>query len=389
MIYRNVLDDKISLLGFGAMRLPTTECGEVDEERVFKMVDTAIESGINYFDTAYPYHNGKSEIVIGRALGRYKRESYLLADKYPGHQIMSDLRPAKIFEEQLKKCGVDYFDYYLLHNVNEHSVSVYTDKELGVLEYFLEQKRQGRIRHLGFSTHAHMKTLRDFLDFAGDHMEFCQIQFNYLDTSLQGAYEKYKLLQDMGIPVFVMEPLRGGKLARLEGEAAEWVKANSSDRDAVSLAFRWLMAYRGLGVILSGMSTEEQLLSNIKIFSEEKPTTEEENELLYRIAEGMKSSVPCTSCGYCTEGCPMELDIPLFMKIYNELRVVKNVQSAIPIELSQEDKKPSACIGCGKCAVSCPQKIKIPDILAELSGIVAGMPKWADICREREKAAKM
>jgi predicted aldo/keto reductase-like oxidoreductase len=374
-------------LGFGLMRLPRKD-NEFDYEKVCGLVDKFIDNGFTYFDTAYVY-DGSEDIFRRTIAERYPRNAYQLADKLPCWHIKTKADVPVIFNTSLKRCNLDYFDYYLLHNVNEHSVSVYTDKELGVLEYFLEQKRQGRIRHLGFSTHAHMKTLRDFLDFAGDHMEFCQIQFNYLDTSLQGAYEKYKLLRDKGIPVFVMEPLRGGKLARLEGEAAEWVKTNSSDRDAVSLAFRWLMSYEGLGVILSGMSTEEQLLSNIKIFSEEKPTTEEENELLYRIAEGMKSSVPCTSCGYCTEGCPMELDIPLFMKIYNELRVVKNVQSAIPIELSQEDKKPSACIGCGKCAVSCPQKIKIPDILAELSGIVAGMPKWADICREREKAAKM
>ena len=388
MIKRSFLGENLSFLGFGAMRLPTDEKGNVDEAATFAMVDEAIKGGINYFDTAYPYHGGKSEVILGKALSRYPRESYYLADKFPGHQVLSSYDPAAIFEEQLDKCGVEYFDFYLLHNVYEHSVSTYVDKRWGILDYLVEQKKKGRIRHLGFSTHAHLECLTEFLDNYGEYMEFCQIQYNYLDKTLQRAEEKYQLLKSRGIPVIVMEPLRGGKLANLGETAKMLLSEHSREESPASFAFRYFVDKDNVAVILSGMSNMAQLKENIRIFENPKPLNEAEEATLGCIAEGMKSSVPCTRCGYCTAGCPMGLDIPLFLSIYNELRVLKNVQSTLPIQFAPEDKKPSACIGCGKCTVTCPQKIDIPKILGELSDTVDAMPKWADICREREEAAR-
>ena len=199
MIYSEFQGKQLSQLGFGAMRLPCLADGSIDEEQVAQMTRMAMEAGVNYFDTAYPYHGGQSERVMGRVLSKYPRESYYLATKYPGHQILSSgYNPAEIFEEQLKKCGVDYFDFYLLHNVNEKSVEVYTDPKWGIVDYFKEQKRLGRIHHLGFSSHAQVEGLEKFLDAYGQDMEFCQIQLNYMDWTLQKAREKYELLTEIG-----------------------------------------------------------------------------------------------------------------------------------------------------------------------------------------------
>lgn len=239
MLYTTMAGERVSRLGFGAMRLPLLDDGKtIDEVQVQKMVDHAIASGVNYFDTAFPYHGGNSELVTGRALKKYPRESYFLADKYPGHQIASSYDPAEVFEEQLKKCGVDYFDFYLLHNVNEGSVVTYEDPRWGIIDYFREQKRLGRIRHLGFSTHGSTEMIRDFLDFTGGDMEFCQIQINYLDWTLQDAKAKYELLEERNIPIIAMEPVRGGKLADLPAEAHEKLQALRPGTSDASWGYR-------------------------------------------------------------------------------------------------------------------------------------------------------
>ena len=215
MIYRQFQDKALSLLGFGTMRLPVLKNGEIDEALVAEMTDYAFRNGVNYIDTAYPYMSSKSEIVMGKVLKNYPRESFYLADKFPGHMLVGRPSPASIFEEQLRKCQVDYFDFYLLHNVYENDLSVYKDEEYGILNYLLEQKKLGRIKHLGFSTHGDPEMLEDFLNYCGNEMEFCQIQFNYMDWTLQRVKEKYVILNRFGIPVWVMEPVRGGKLADL------------------------------------------------------------------------------------------------------------------------------------------------------------------------------
>ena len=389
MIYSDFQKEKLSLLGFGAMRLPCLADGSIDEAQVAEMVAMAMDAGVNYFDTAYPYHGGQSERVMGRVLKAYPRERYNLATKYPGHQILSDgYDPAEIFEEQLEKCGVDYFDYYLLHNVNEKSMEVYMDPQWGIVDYFKEQKRLGRIRHLGFSSHAQVEGLEKFLDYCGQDMEFCQIQLNYMDWMLQKAKEKYELLTARGIPVWVMEPVRGGMLASLRAEDSARLKDIRPEATDASWGFRFLQGLPNVKMVLSGMSNLAQMQDNLTTFARRDAITPEETELLLSIARGMMDSIPCTACRYCCEGCPKGLDIPALLAVYNELRVTPTVNAAMRVEFLPEEKKPTACIACGKCARSCPQNIDIPRALKELAEKLTTIPSWAETCRQREAAAK-
>ena len=387
MQYNDFQDLSLSRLGFGTMRLPTKE-GAIDTDLTTRMIDYALEHGVNYFDTAYPYMGSKSEIVVGQALARHPREKFFLADKFPGHQIAETYYPEEIFEEQLQKCKVDYFDFYLLHNVYENSYFVYTDPQWHIIPYFIEQKKKGRIRHLGFSCHANIETLRKFLDLYGDVMEFCQIQLNYLDWTLQKAKAKYDLLTERGIPVWVMEPVRGGKLANLPEEDRQKLAAIRPDESAAAWAFRWLASLPNVKMILSGMSNLPQMEDNVKTFSTDKPLNDNEIEILFNIAEKMKDSVPCTACRYCCDGCPMQLDIPMLMQSYNDLNFAASLTPVMQIEALPEEKRPSACIACGACASACPQKIDIPNILAKLSDLYSKQPSWASMCKERAEEAK-
>ncbi|MBE5815629.1 MAG: 4Fe-4S dicluster domain-containing protein [Clostridiales bacterium] len=387
MIYCTFQDKQLSQLGFGAMRLPMKD-GAIDEAQVERMVAAAMAQGVNYFDTAYPYHGGYSEIVMGRVLSKYPRESWYLASKYPGHQVVEKYDPAAVFEEQLKKCGVEYFDFYLLHNVCEASMEVYLDPRWGIIDYFREQKRLGRIRHLGFSSHGSVDNLRAFLDAAGDSMEFCQIQLNYLDWTLQDAKTKVELLNERHMPIWVMEPVRGGKLCKLSEADEAALRALRPEEGIPAWGFRFLQDIPGVAMILSGMSDIHQMEDNLRTFEARKPLTEGEAAELLRIAEGMKDSVPCTGCGYCMAGCPMELDIPKMIATYNELRIAPSTNAAMWLEFAPEEKQPSACIGCGACAASCPQGIDIPAVLSDLAQRLTAIPKWKDICKEREEAAK-
>lgn len=387
MIYSEFKGLKLSRLGFGAMRLPLVpgEDGRVDEALVEKMTRYAIEHGVNYFDTAYPYHGGQSERVMGRVLGKYPRDSYYLATKYPGHQISETYNPAEIFEEQLKKCGVEYFDFYLLHNVYENSIETYRDPRWGIVEYFLEQKKQGRIRHLGFSTHGSLELMKEFLDQYGDEMEFCQIQLNYLDWTLQNGKEKYELLTERGIPVWVMEPVRGGRLANPGETAAAELKALRPEESTASWCFRWLQELPNVKMILSGMSDMAQMEDNVKTFSGGRALDEKETEKLYAIADVLKSSVPCTGCRYCCDGCPKGLDIPMLITTYNDMCVSESINAKMRVESMPEDKWPSACVACGKCAKVCPQKIDIPGVMKKLTEDLEKMPSWAELCRRRDE----
>ena len=382
MLYNDFQGKQLPRLGFGAMRLPEVN-GAVEVEAVREMVGYAMEHGVNYFDTAWPYHGGKSERVMGEVLSAYPRDSYYLADKYPGHQIMADMNPARIFEEQLRRCKTEYFDFYLLHNVYEKSIETYLDPELGVLEYFREQKRLGRIKHLGFSTHARLETMERFLDICGEDMEFCQIQLNYLDWTLQEAKEKYEMLTKRGIPVWVMEPVRGGKLAAFTDDR---LTALRPDASTASWGFRFLQKLPNVKVILSGMTIMEHVTDNVRTFTEDKPLSDAEVALLLQIAEGMKNAIPCTGCRYCCEGCPMGLDIPAMMSICSDIRFAPVVNSVMMLQFAPEDKKPSACIACGKCTKICPQGIDIPAVMKELSERLESIPQWAEICRQREAA---
>ncbi len=387
MIYNNTCNDDLSLLGYGMMRLPTLENGKIDEVKTKELVDYAMSNGINYFDTAWPYHGGESEVITAKLLKSYPRESYRLASKYPGHQIAESYDPADIFEEQLKKCNVEYFDYYLLHNVYEKSIVTYMDEQWGILDYFREQKRLGRIKHLGFSTHGSLDTMKKFLDYCGSDMEFCQIQLNYLDWTLQSAKEKYELLTEHNIPVWVMEPVRGGKLIKLPETIIEELSSCRPDETVAAWCFRFLQGLPNVKMVLSGMSNMEQLADNIKTFSDMKPLDESELELVFKIAEGLKNSVPCTSCGYCVDGCPMGLNIPMFISMYNELRIAPSTNISMRVEALPEEKQPASCISCGACTSICPQNLDIPKHLSDFAQELKKLPSWAEISRQRAEAA--
>ncbi len=389
MIYRDFKGEKLSMLGFGTMRLPMTEDGGIDVKQTEEMVDLALSSGVNYIDTAYPYMSSKSEIVIGRRLSKYPRDSFYLADKYPGHMLLEQ-DPEGIFAEQLKKCGVDYFDFYLLHNVYENDIDMYMDGKLGVLEYFKKMKEEGKIRHLGLSSHGDLPCLVKFLDWAGDAIEFVQIQLNYLDWTLQDAKGKYEELTKRGIPVWVMEPVRGGKLAVLSPEDRRKLDAAGMKDKETSYAFRWFHGLENVGMVLSGMSNMDQMKENIATFDTLAPLGEKETGMLLELAEGMKNSIPCTSCRYCCDGCPMGLDIPDLIYKLNQLTVRGGSGNSVAMQMDAlpEDKLPSACIGCGRCRRVCPQKIDIPAAMEKLTEEIAKFPRWTDTIKERAEAAR-
>ena len=311
MIYKDFQNLRLPMLGFGSMRLPLLPGGgdgDVDEAAVAEMVALAMERGANYFDTAYGYHNGNSERVMGRALSRYPRESWLLASKFPGYDV-SNIRPDRveaIFEEQLEKCGVDYFDFYLFHNVYERNVGPYLDPANRVLEYLLRQKEAGRIRHLGFSAHGFLAVIPRFLDAYGEYMEFGQLQLNYLDWDFQGARAKAEELNRRHIPIWVMEPLRGGRLARLSDGDAARLAVLRPEESMPGWAFRFLQGVPGVTMVLSGMSSLEQLRANLDTFETDRPLSEAEKAALLDVAAGMvrEQVLPCTACRYCVDHCP-------------------------------------------------------------------------------------
>ena len=378
MLYRDFKGLSLSRLGFGAMRLPCVDGSDAtpDQDAVNEMVDYALAHGVNYFDTAWGYHGGQSEVVLGRALARHPRESYYLADKFPGYDLSNMGRVKEIFEEQLRKTGAGHFDFYLFHNVCEMNVDGYLDPANGILDYLLEQKRAGRIRHLGFSAHGAIPVMERFLEAYGKEMEFCQIQLNYLDWEFQDARGKVDLLRKRDIPVWVMEPVRGGKLARLGEKDEARLAALRPDERPVAWAFRFLQGIPEVTVTLSGMSDFEQLKENVQTYSEERPLSEEELAALMDIAHemGAQGTVPCTACHYCTSHCPMGLDIPHLLSLYNQLVVTGKGDFIAPMALSAlpEDKRPAACIGCGSCAAVCPQQIDISGTLADFAGRLAG-----------------
>lgn len=377
MIYRKFKDKELSALGMGAMRLPVIDGDDnkVDAPKVEEMVSYAMEKGINYYDTAWGYHGGNSETVMGEALSRYPRESFYLADKFPGYDLSNMDKVEEIFEKQLEKCQVEYFDFYLFHNVCEMNIDEYLNEDHGIMEYLWKQKENGRIKHLGFSVHGSFDVARRFLEKYGDRMEFCQIQLNYLDLTFQHADEKLKLLEEYGIPVWVMEPLRGGRLANLTDYQISRLKALRPDESAVGWAFRFLQSVPQVVVTLSGMSSFDQMKDNIAIFEKDTPLNDDEKGALQDIADDMlkEKVLPCTACHYCTSHCPQGLDIPELLKLYNEHAftgggfIAPMALSAIP-----DDKKPSACIGCRSCEAVCPQQIKISEAMADFSEKLKG-----------------
>lgn len=372
MVYRKFKDLELSALGFGAMRLPVKDGNDsnVDEDAVFEMVDYAIAHGINYFDTAWGYHGGNSEPAMNHALSRYPRDKYFLADKFPGYDLSNMGKVEEIFERQLEKCGVDYFDFYLFHNVCELNIDAYLDEKYGIFDYLFRQKQEGKIRHLGFSAHGDLDVMKRFLDAYGEHMEFCQIQLNWLDAELQNAKAKVELLKKRNIPIWVMEPLRGGKLASLSAHDEEILRSMRENESTAAWAFRYLQTFDSVKVTLSGMSDMEQLKQNISTYESEAPLNSEELQALHDIALSMleQKILPCTACRYCTSHCPIGLDIPKLLELYNEHNftgggfIAPMALGAVP-----EEKQPSACMGCRSCEAVCPQKIKISEAMSDFA----------------------
>ena len=307
MIYTDFKGEKISQLGFGTMRLPVINGvdKDIDEEKALEMFDYAYKHGINYFDTAWGYHEGNAEIVVGKALSRYPRESFHLTTKFPGYDRNNFPKVKEIFAKQLEKLQTEYFDFYLFHNVCEYNIENYLNPEFGVKEYLVSEREAGRIKHLGFSDHSGIECFKRFLDAYGDVIEFCQIQLNWLDWDFQEAKEKVRILNEKNIPIIVMEPLRGGTLVEPAG--------------SVEKCFRYLQSIPRIVTILSGMSNLKQLEENIKIFETSEPMGEDEKEVLYEKAKKMTSGVPCTACRYCTTYCPKGIDNPYILNQYNQI----------------------------------------------------------------------
>ncbi len=376
MNYRNFQQEQISLCGMGCMRLPESEPGVIDEAQVFEMVDYALEQGVNYFDTAWAYHSGNSELVMGKALARHPRESFKLADKFPGYDSANWGKVEEIFEEQLRKCQVEYFDFYLFHNLCEVNVDAYLDDEkYGIFSYLMEQKKNGRIKHLGFSVHGTKETMQRFLEAYGEHMEFCQIQLNYLDYDFQDAKAKLKLAKQYNLPVICMEPLRGGRLVKLTEKQEEILKVVQPEWTNVAWALRYLESQSEVLTILCGNSSFEQAKENIATLSEDISLSDAEFAALEEVAKDMVASdvLPCTGCRYCVDHCPQGIDIPRMLELYSEHKFTGGgFLAPFAIGATPEGERPEDCLQCGACSEVCPQQIDIPGELEKFTELLKG-----------------
>ena len=358
----------VPLLGFGCMRLPTagTDSPEIDYATAGKMIADAMAAGCNYFDTAYMYHGGRSEKCLGELLRNYPRDSYYLADKMPVWYARKPADLERIFNEQLARCRTDYFDFYMLHSMGEGNWA--QAKKLRAYEFLLAQKKAGRIRKLGFSFHDTPELLKEIVQ--AHPWDFVQLQLNYLDWELYRSREQYEIATAAGIPVIVMEPLRGGALATLSPDAVKILKAAEPDLSAASWAFRYLAELPNVLCILSGMTRPIHMTDNLRTFSPIRPFRDADRKALREALTVYRKqlAVPCTACKYCMP-CPVGVEIPKIFGLYNQYKISRNKwlfsnnYRAIP-----EDSRADACVNCGKCMKQCPQHINIP---AELKKIAA------------------
>lgn len=379
MQYTDFNDLKVSRLGFGAMRLPMDAEGTIVQETVQEMVDYAIANGVNYFDTAYRYHAGASEHAIGKALSKHSRESFYLADKLPTWLCETEADVKKIFEEQLEKCGVNYFDFYLFHNIDEESWDNII--KLNMFDHMRAEKEAGRIRHLGASFHCSAEFLRGILAEYGDALEFVQLQINYFDWEYDKAYEIYNVAREYNKPIIIMEPVRGGMLAKPMSEAAcrllDEAAAEGSACRAVgeegkanyaACALKFCDELPGILTTLSGMSAFEQMTDNVNTFNA-PALTAEEKAAIEAASKAIQSDIiiPCTACNYCDE-CPSGIQIPKIFSMYNvaATKGFHNIWSSLSGQYYGLETTASACIECGACESHCPQKIKIIDELKKI-----------------------
>lgn len=363
------LGERVSRLGFGCMRLPVTPEGTIDEPRAMAMFDTAYKAGVNYFDTAYFYHNRTSEAFVGRALKRYPRESFKLATKLPLSLIESAEQAKEIFEGQFKSLQVEYFDFYLLHCINQKNWE--TVQKFGLIDFLVEQQKLGRIRHLGFSFHDSYALFEEVLTCRD--WDFCQIQFNYMDTDIQAGMKGYELATQRGIPVIVMEPVKGGSLATLSEDIVQRFKQARPDWSAASWAMRWVKSLDNCRIILSGMSDEAQVADNLATFAEPGSLTQEEQQVVREVRAMIEARtfVGCTDCKYCMP-CPFGVNIPGNFRMMNNFARYSN-EARLRFEWKdmEESERADQCRRCGKCETACPQKLPIREKLHEIAARMA------------------
>ncbi|WP_350453795.1 aldo/keto reductase [Slackia heliotrinireducens] len=361
MQYTDIQGESLSRLGMGAMRLPT-KGGSIDEEATQEIIDYAMARGVNYFDTAYIYHGGNSETVLARCLRKYPRDSYHIATKF---MIATGVTAKSVFEKQLRKMQLDYLDFYLVHSVMDLTRAVYTHS--GAIEYLMKQKEAGRIRHLGFSSHMSPKNLRKFA--AHHDWDFVLLQLNYQDWFDGTAAQLYDIACEFNLPIMVMEPLRGGKLVSLGEVGDAMLRAHSPENSIPSWAFRFLMSKPQVKVVLSGMGALSQIQDNARTFSELGPLGQDELELLekaFRASHNPKLA-PCTGCRYCTDNCPVQIDIPAMMDLYNEAIDMRPAQRSRHVRAALGPNTAEDCISCGVCTEHCPQSIDIPNIMERIN----------------------
>lgn len=356
---------EVSLLGFGCMRFPTLADGKIDEAEAEKMIDYAIEKGVNYIDTAYPYHNGDSEPFVGRVLNKYKRSSYYLATKLPCWNINSVEDAKKKFYEQLERLQKDYVDFYLLHALNSEKWNKMV--ELGVVAFCEQLKEEGKIKYLGFSFHDDYKVFEEIITYRS--WDFCQIQFNYMDTQEQAGIKGYELTEKLGIPLIIMEPVKGGALANYPSDIVKIFHSIDETKSVASWALRWVGTFPNVKVILSGMSTMDQVLDNLDTFEDFKVLDKKEQEIINQVVDTLHSRVKngCTGCGYCMP-CPAGVDIPRNFAIWNKYHVYgddKKIKQTWMKNFEQSIKAGN-CIECGKCESVCPQQLSIRNDLKQV-----------------------
>lgn len=348
----------VSLLGFGCMRFPM-KGNEVDIELSKQMIDYAINKGVNYIDTAWPYHGGKSETIVREILKDYDRNSYYLADKLPLWDCKTEEDISRIFHEQLEKCGVEYFDYYLIHAVNKERYEQTIN--MNVIEKLEQFRNEGKIRNIGFSFHDDLETFKKWADLY--EWDFCQIQLNYMDTEHQQGMEGYDILTKKGIPVIIMEPVKGGSLVKFNDQIESKMLDYNKDDSVASWGFRWVGSLPNVKVILSGMSNMEQVKDNVNTFTNFKPLNEEEYKIVAEVKKEILelSKVDCTSCNYCMP-CPYGVDIPGNFRVYNAHSMYKQDGHVKWVYggLKNREASGDVCVSCGECLEKCPQQIQIP-----------------------------
>ena len=369
------INAKTSLLGFGCMRFPLNQDGSIDEEETFAMLDKAYQAGVNYFDTAYPYHGGASEPVVGTALARYPRESFYLATKLPIWEVKTIDDVKTIFTKQLERLNMEYVDFYLMHALNKERWE--TIKKLGILNYCEELRKEGKIRYLGFSFHDDYEVFEEIV--TSYSWDFCQIQLNYMDKDTQATTKGVELAESLGIPMVIMEPVKGGSLANLPDDINKMFQEVRPEDSIASWALRYVGSFSNVKVILSGMSDMSQVEDNLKTFVNFESLSDQEQQVVENVAETLHSRVQngCTACKYCMP-CPVGVNIPGSFGVWNEYHVYGNLKDTAYSWAKEipEEAKPKNCIKCGKCEKVCPQKISIREDLErlqkELDEVVCG-----------------